>query len=95
LVGWIRIRIHEGKKTHKNGRKGFQVSEVLDVLFRGLTASPAASMSFKEPGIKSCNFLHKKMDFSAVKFAILWVIKTLDPHPHCPNYSNVLDPDTH
>jgi hypothetical protein len=87
-VLWVRIRIGFGRldpglrrqKTYKN-IKGFHDSEVLDVLFRGMTASPAACISFKEPGIKSCNFLHKKMDFSAVKFTILWVIKTLDPDP--------------
>jgi hypothetical protein len=44
LVGWIRIRIQEGKMIHKN-KKREEISsfEVLDALFSGLKAAVAGT----------------------------------------------------
>jgi hypothetical protein len=58
----IRIRIQEGKMTHKNRIKviKFHVLQVLDVLFWGLKAS---SVALKDQEYVKCNFISKNIKF--------------------------------
>ncbi len=86
LVGWIRIRVHEGKIWPTKKAKKFLVFEMLDVLLWGLKASLVAWMSFIFFLPRNMILCIKIWFFTTIHTTIVQcvIIKFLDPDPHWP-----------